>query len=140
MSTKKNNTPAPKKQPAVPEKEAEKIKVSPVTLESDFLVETAEPEKPVQEAAEPVPAEPENTHEATVEEKEDTPEAEAKVTEPARPPLKVLFVASECAPFVKTGGLADVVGALPAVLKKKGVDVRVMLPLYSAIGHQYAPR
>jgi len=57
--------------------------------------------------------------------------------EPQRPPLKVLFVASECAPFVKTGGLADVVGALPAVLKKKGVDVRVMLPLYSAIGQQY---
>jgi len=57
--------------------------------------------------------------------------------EPQRPPLKVLFVASECAPFVKTGGLADVVGALPAVLKQKGVDVRVMLPLYSAIGQQY---
>ena len=43
-----------------------------------------------------------------------------------RPPIKVLFVASECAPFVKTGGLADVVGALPGVLRKKGVDVRVM--------------
>ncbi|MBQ6703832.1 MAG: glycogen/starch synthase, partial [Clostridia bacterium] len=60
-----------------------------------------------------------------------------QVTAPQPPPLKVLFVASECAPFVKTGGLADVVGALPAVLKKKGVDVRVMLPLYSAIGQQY---
>lgn len=54
-----------------------------------------------------------------------------------KPPIKVLFVASECAPFVKTGGLADVVGALPGVLRKKGVDVRVMLPLYSAIGQQY---
>lgn len=47
--------------------------------------------------------------------------------------MKVLFAASECVPFVKTGGLADVAGALPPVLKQKGVDVRVILPLYSAI-------
>ena len=47
--------------------------------------------------------------------------------------MKVLFAASECVPFVKTGGLADVAGALPPVLKQRGVDVRVILPLYSAI-------
>jgi starch synthase len=47
--------------------------------------------------------------------------------------MKVLFAASECVPFVKTGGLADVAGALPPVLKARGVDVRVILPLYSAI-------
>ncbi len=39
--------------------------------------------------------------------------------------MKVLFVASECVPFSKTGGLADVVGALPKEIKKSGVDVRV---------------
>ncbi|MEM6594863.1 MAG: glycogen synthase GlgA [Pseudomonadota bacterium] len=47
--------------------------------------------------------------------------------------MKVLMVASECAPFVKTGGLADVVGALPAALKPSGVDARVMLPAYPAL-------
>ncbi len=44
--------------------------------------------------------------------------------------MKVLFCGSECVPFVKTGGLADVMGALPPVLKARGVDVRVILPLY----------
>ena len=47
--------------------------------------------------------------------------------------MKVLFAASECVPFVKTGGLADVAGALPKRLRDLGVDVRVMLPMYSAI-------
>jgi len=37
-------------------------------------------------------------------------------------PLKVLFVASECAPFAKTGGLADVAGALPKDLRALGID------------------
>lgn len=47
--------------------------------------------------------------------------------------MKVLFVASECAPFAKTGGLGDVVGALPKALHALGMDVRVVLPLYSGI-------
>lgn len=51
--------------------------------------------------------------------------------------MKVLFAASECVPFVKTGGLADVVGALPPVLKARGVDVRVIMPLYSEIPEHY---
>ncbi len=46
---------------------------------------------------------------------------------------KVLFVASECVPFVKTGGLADVVGSLPKYLDKEQFDVRVMLPKYMMI-------
>jgi starch synthase len=48
-------------------------------------------------------------------------------------PLKVLFVASEVAPFVKTGGLGDVVGALPKALRRRGVDARVVVPLYAGL-------
>lgn len=44
--------------------------------------------------------------------------------------LRVWFLASEVAPFAKTGGLADVAGSLPAYLKNLGVDVRVGLPFY----------
>lgn len=47
--------------------------------------------------------------------------------------MKVLFVASECAPFVKTGGLADVIGAVPKALAALGVDIRVILPVYPAL-------
>jgi starch synthase len=44
--------------------------------------------------------------------------------------MKVLFVASECAPFVKTGGLADVIGAVPKALEPLGADVKILLPAY----------
>lgn len=54
--------------------------------------------------------------------------------------MKILFTASECVPFVKTGGLADVVGALAPVLAAQGHDVRVMLPLYSAIPAQWTEK
>src|SRR5260370_36068236 len=43
---------------------------------------------------------------------------------------KILMVASEATPFAKTGGLADVIGALPAALRNAGNEVRVVLPLY----------
>lgn len=47
--------------------------------------------------------------------------------------LKVLIVASESAPFVKSGGLGDVVGSLPKALRAQGVDVRVVIPRHRAI-------
>lgn len=47
--------------------------------------------------------------------------------------MKVLFVAAEASPFVKVGGLGDVIGGLPAALNENGVDARVVLPLYSSI-------
>lgn len=47
--------------------------------------------------------------------------------------MKVLFVASEAHPFIKTGGLGDVMGALPQSLIKMGVDVRVVIPKYKNI-------
>lgn len=48
-------------------------------------------------------------------------------------PLRVLQVASEAFPLIKTGGLADVVGALPGALAAEGVEIRTLLPLYPQI-------
>ena len=47
--------------------------------------------------------------------------------------MKVLSVASEVYPLIKTGGLADVAGALPAALSAHGVDMRVLLPGYQQV-------
>jgi starch synthase len=47
--------------------------------------------------------------------------------------MKVLFVASECHPFAKAGGLGDVAGALPKALFDLGLDVRLVLPLYAGM-------
>ncbi|WP_196598987.1 glycogen synthase GlgA [Pectinatus frisingensis] len=54
--------------------------------------------------------------------------------------LKLLYVASEAAPFVKTGGLGDVAGSLPKELKKQNIDVRVILPKYDIIPDQYSSK
>lgn len=50
---------------------------------------------------------------------------------------KILFVASESVPFIKTGGLADVVGSLPKYFDKKEYDVRVMLPKYLCMKEEW---
>ncbi|MBN2576815.1 MAG: glycogen synthase GlgA [Deltaproteobacteria bacterium] len=47
--------------------------------------------------------------------------------------LKVLYVAPEVAPYRKTGGLADVAGVLPRAVRQRGVDIRVVMPLYQGI-------
>lgn len=51
--------------------------------------------------------------------------------------LSVLFISSECTPFAKVGGLADVVGSLPKYLSVKDCDVRVVLPFYRKIKQKY---
>ena len=47
--------------------------------------------------------------------------------------MRVLFVASEASPFIKSGGLGDVAGALPKALAQKNVDVRVVIPKYKEL-------
>ena len=54
-------------------------------------------------------------------------------------PFSVLQVASECYPLVKTGGLADVVGALPAALRTEGIEARVLLPGYPVVLRSLGP-
>lgn len=51
--------------------------------------------------------------------------------------MKVLFAASEASPFIRTGGLGDVMGALPQALGKLGVETAVVLPLYSDMKPEY---
>ncbi len=114
-----------KKAAAVEKKSAEAA--APAAEEAPAVEETPATEEAP--AVEETPA----VEEAPVEE---TPAAEEPPA-PKEPPLRVLFAASECVPFVKTGGLADVIGALPKELRRQGVDARVIVPLYSAIGHQY---
>ena len=52
---------------------------------------------------------------------------------------KILFVSSEAVPYVKTGGLADVVGSLPKYFDKKEYDVRVVIPKYACMDRSFLP-
>ncbi len=51
--------------------------------------------------------------------------------------MKILYVASEATPFIKTGGLADVAGSLPQALQREGIDVTVVIPKYGQIPWEY---
>ncbi len=51
--------------------------------------------------------------------------------------MKIMYVSSEVAPFIKTGGLGDVAGSLPQALAAEGHEVAVFCPLYSAIGAEW---
>ncbi|WP_040979621.1 glycogen synthase GlgA [Oceanobacillus jeddahense] len=54
--------------------------------------------------------------------------------------MKLLFASAECAPFFKTGGLGDVIGALPKELAKKDVEVSIVLPLHKKMPTVYRER
>mgnify|MGYP000105015729 FL=1 len=52
----------------------------------------------------------------------------------------ILFASSECVPFIKTGGLADVVGSLPKDFDKEKYDCRVVLPKYMCMKQEWVDR
>ncbi len=62
-----------------------------------------------------------------------TKPAEEPTLSPELKPLRILILSAEITPFAKTGGVADVVGALPKALRALGHDVRVAMPLYGRI-------
>lgn len=65
------------------------------------------------------------------------PAAEPAPEKPVLPRRSVAFIGSECHPFVKTGGLGDVMYALPRELVSQNCDVRVILPRYASIPQKY---
>ena len=125
--------------------EAAALEKAPAEVPAEAAVpEEAPTEKPVEVTApEEVPAE--KIVEAVVPEKtpakkfvqviapEDTLPREADFT----PRRSVAFIGSECYPFVKTGGLGDVMYALPKALVKQNCDVKVILPRYKCIPWEY---
>ena len=67
-----------------------------------------------------------------------TKKTAVKIKEEIPDKKKVIFLGSECAPFIATGGLADVMGSLPKALAKRGnYEVSVILPLYSNISDEF---
>ena len=89
--------------------------------------------EPVLEAAAETAIEEAVKEEAVVEE----PVMEEPVEELPQPRRSVAFIGSECYPFIKTGGLGDVMYALPRALTKQNCDVKVILPRYACIPQKY---
>lgn len=121
----KTEKPAAKKaEPAVKAEKPAAKKTKPAAKKAKPAAKKAAP-APVQEA--PAPAE------EPVRPVEEAPVEEAYVS----PRRSVAFIGSECHPFVKTGGLGDVMYALPRELVKQNCDVRVILPRYACIPQKY---
>ena len=135
-NTKSASTAAKNKKPAAkPEKKApaeELVKEEKVLEEVAAAPEA--PEVPAPEAKEEAPAAPIEVVAPEAEAHQEEPAPEIKVEEKK----KILFVASEAAPFIATGGLAEVIGSLSKALAKEDrYDVRVIIPLYQDIKKEY---
>ena len=139
-STAKESAPAPektaaaKKKTAPAAKEAEPVKKAASTAKkSTPAKKTASTRKKAASADKP-------KAKAPVVEQESTPvvaETAPVMETPNLPRRSVAFIGSECHPFVKTGGLGDVMYALPRELARLNCDVRVILPRYACIPQEY---
>ena len=143
-AAKKSAPEAAQAAPAAEEKPAAVKQAAPAAEEKSAAVKQAAPaaeEKPaaVKQAA---PAKEEKTaarkSAPTVKESAPAVEKPAPVNEMSNLPRRsVAFIGSECHPFVKTGGLGDVMYALPRELARLNCDVRVLLPRYACIPQEY---
>lgn len=135
----KAEKPAAKKaEPAVKAEAPAAKKTEPAAKAEKPAAKKAKPaaKKTKPAAKKPAPA-PVNEVPAPVEEPVH-PVEEAPMEQPyVSPRRSVAFIGSECHPFVKTGGLGDVMYALPRELVKQNCDVRVILPRYACIPQQY---
>ena len=139
--------PAKKEKTVKPEsaKKAKAVKPEPVKKEKNVKPEPAKKEKNVK--PEPVKKEKNVKPEPVKKEKNVKPEpvkeAEINPVKNPQPEINttsrrsVAFIGSECYPFVKTGGLGDVMYALPKALVKQNCDVKVILPRYKCIPWEY---
>ena len=106
------------------------------TKTEEIKIEESKAEEPKVEevkAEEPKAEEPKAEEAAPEETKEEVPVQEVY----SSPRRSVAFIGSECYPFVKTGGLGDVMYALPKALVKQNCDVKVILPRYKCIPWEY---
>ena len=118
-----------KEEPKEEKKAAPKKKCAPRKKKEEVKAEPAVEEVPVTEPAaaeEPAPVA-----------EEAAPAVEEVKEEYYSPRRSIAFIGSECYPFVKTGGLGDVMYALPKELVKQNCDVRVILPRYKCIKQQW---
>ena len=114
-----------KEEPVVEEAPVEETKEEPAAEEAPVEETKEEP------ATEEAPAE--ETKEAPAEEVKEEPKQEVYMS----PRRSIAFIGSECYPFVKTGGLGDVMYALPKALVKQNCDVKVIIPRYKCIPQKY---
>ena len=103
-------------------------------VKKDNVEKTAKEEKPVEEVK---VEETKPVVEVTPEVVEEAKEMAEQVVETYGPRKSVAFIGSECFPFVKTGGLGDVMYALPKALVDLNCDVRVLIPNYKCIPYKY---
>ncbi len=142
---------APAAKPAVKEEAPAKPAAAKAEPEPKKAAEPEKAEKPAEKTAKavarpeepkaaPVPAAKEETAPEPAEEEPKAEEAPAPEPEPEplpQPRRSVAFIGSECYPFVKTGGLGDVMYALPKALVKQNCDVKVILPRYACIKQEW---
>lgn len=121
-------------------KKVEEPKVEEPKVEAKKETKAAKVKKAEEPKAEAVKEEKEEKA-VKVEEPEVVKEPEVveepKYEEPMTPRRSIAFIGSECYPFVKTGGLGDVMYALPKALVKQNCDVKVILPRYKCIPWEY---
>ena len=127
----------PKEKPAPAPKKPETPKEQPAPVEEKPApIEEEKPQAPKEEPA-PVEEAPVVTEEVQSVQEEAQPMAEPYYTPQPGPRRSIAFIGSECYPFVKTGGLADVMYALPKALSRMNCDVKVIIPRYACIPWEY---